>query len=95
MVKQLKIITHWPKTIANRNIVGIKSVFIQHPKTSNRLSKARRQAKRVSKVGAAKHSSSSWYSETKKHDEKNTKIAKWSELNRFTDWIKTLNSWEY
>ena len=38
-VKQSKIITRQPNTSQNPNIVDIKSVIIQHPKTSHKLSK--------------------------------------------------------
>ena len=46
-VKQSKIITYQPKTFENPNIVDIKSVITEHPKTSHKLSKAIRQAKYV------------------------------------------------
>ena len=48
--KQSKIITQQPKTIENPIIIDVKSVTIEHPKTS-KLSKSLRQAKKVSQVG--------------------------------------------
>ena len=36
-VKQSEIITYQPKTFENPSIVNIKSVIIQHPKTSYKL----------------------------------------------------------
>ena len=44
-------------------VVEIKSVFIEHPKTSHKLSKTITQAK---KVGAVKNSDCPLHSETKK-----------------------------
>ena len=41
-----KIITQQPKPIESPKIIDIKSVTIEHPKTSYRLSKTLRQAKR-------------------------------------------------
>ena len=38
-VKQLKTITQQPKTFQKPNIVDIKSVIIEYPKTSYKLSK--------------------------------------------------------
>ena len=55
LVKQSEIITHQPKTFENPNIADIESVITEHPKTSNKLSKAE-------KVG----SNSSLNSDTKK-----------------------------
>ena len=46
-VKQSEIITYQPKTFENPNIVDIKSVITEHPKTSHKLSKTKRKAKRV------------------------------------------------
>ena len=37
--KQLEIITYQPKTFENPNIVDIKSVITEHPKTLHKLSK--------------------------------------------------------
>ena len=39
-VKQSEIITYQAKTLKNPNIVDIKSVIREHPKTSHKLSKA-------------------------------------------------------
>ena len=61
-VKQSKIITQQPKTFENPNIVDIKSVIIEHPKTSHKLSKTIRLAEKVSQVGC----NSSFYRDTKK-----------------------------
>ena len=58
-VKQSKIIIYQPKTFENPNIVDIKSIIIEHPKTSHKLSKTIRQAEKVG-------SNSSLYSGTKK-----------------------------
>ena len=38
-VKQSEIITYQPKTLENPNIVDVKSVITEHPKTSHKLSK--------------------------------------------------------
>ena len=57
-VKQSEIITYQPKTFENPNIVDIKSVITEHPKTSHKLSKTIRQAEKVG-------SNSSLYSDTK------------------------------
>ena len=54
------------KTFENPNIVNIKSVIIEHPKTSHKLSKTIRQTEKVSEVG----SNSSLYSDTKKNCQK-------------------------
>ena len=51
-VKQSKIITYKPKTFENPNIVDIKSLVIEHPKTSHKLSKTKRQSEKVSEVGS-------------------------------------------
>ena len=80
-MKQSNIITQQPKTLENPNIIDIKSVTIEHPKTSNKLSKTIRQAEKVSQVGGAgKNCSSSVYSEPTKSetflDEKSVKIMK-------------------
>ena len=58
-VKQSKIITYQPKPFENSNIVDIKSVLTQHPKSSHKLSNNIRQA---AKLG----SNSSLYNDTKK-----------------------------
>ena len=59
-VKQSEIITYQSKTFENPNIVGIKSVIIEHSKTSHKLSKTIRQ--KAEKEG----SNSSSYSNIKK-----------------------------
>ena len=38
-LKQSKIISYQPNTFENQDIVDIKSVIIEHPKTSHKLSK--------------------------------------------------------
>ena len=38
-VKQSEIITYQPRTFQNSNIVDIKSVFTEHPKTSKTIYK--------------------------------------------------------
>ena len=48
LVKRSKIITQQTKTFENRNVVDIKSVTIEHPKTFHKLSKTIRQAEKVS-----------------------------------------------
>ena len=45
-VKQSKIITQQPKTFQNPNNPDIKSVIIEHPKTSRKLSTTIRQTER-------------------------------------------------
>ena len=62
-------------------MVDTKSVIIEHPKTSPKLSKVIRQAEKVSKVGdTGKNSDRPSYSEIEKSenflDEKNAKITK-------------------
>ena len=57
--KNSKINTYQPKSFENPNIVDIKSVITEHPKTSQKLSKTIRQAKKVG-------SNSSLYNDTKK-----------------------------
>ena len=46
-VKQSEIITYQPKTFENPNIVDIKSVVTEYPKTSHKLSKTVRQDEKV------------------------------------------------
>ena len=46
-VKQSQIITCQPKTFENANIVDIKSVITEHPKTLQKLFKTIRQALKV------------------------------------------------
>ena len=69
-----------------QNIVDIKSVITEHPKASNKLSKAIGKGK---KVGA----NSSLYSDTKNSEnvlnEKNVKIAK--QENAFKGYASTYN----
>ena len=60
-VKQSETITYQPKTFANPNIVGLKSVIIKHQKVLHKLSKTIRQTEKVSQVG----SNSSLYSDMK------------------------------
>ena len=55
-VKQSEIITYQPKTF---DIVNIKSVITEHPKTSHNLSKTTRKGEKVG-------SNISLYSDTKK-----------------------------
>ena len=57
-VKQSEIIT-FEKTFESPNIVHIKLVITEHPKTSHKLSKTLRPAEKVG-------SNSSFYSDTKK-----------------------------
>ena len=68
LVKRSKIIiTQQPETIEKQNIIDIKSVTIEHPKTSCKLSKINRQAKKVSQLGdAGRNLTSCLYSETAK-----------------------------
>ena len=70
------MITQEPKTYEKPNIFYIKSVVIEHPITSHKFFKTKRQAEKASQVG----SNSSLYSDTKKSEhflnEKNVKITK-------------------
>ena len=72
-VKQSEIITCQPKTLENLNIVDIKSIITEHPKTSHKLFKTIGKDKKVS-------SNSSLYSDTKRREnflnEKNKKNSK-------------------
>ena len=68
-VKQSKIITYQPKTFENPNLVDIKSVITEHPKTSHKLSKTIRQAEKVSHIG----SNSSLFSDEKRENFLNEK----------------------
>ena len=61
LVKLSKVITQQLKAIENPNIVDIKSVIIEHPKTSHKLYKTMK----VSQAGAVKNSNIPLYSETK------------------------------
>ena len=66
-MKRSKIIIQQTKNLENSNIVNLKSVSIEHFKTSCKLSKAIRQAEKVSQVsGVCKNSDSPLYNETKK-----------------------------
>ena len=90
MVKGSKIITQQPKTIENLNVFDMKSVVIEHPKTSR--NKAIKQAEKVSQAsGASKNCGSALYSETKKSqnflDEKNAKRTKRSYA--YKDYVST------
>ena len=68
-MKRSKIITQQPKTIENPNIVHMKSVIIEHPKTSYKLSKTLRQVEKAFQVsGAGKNFDSPLYSETRKSE---------------------------
>ena len=58
-VKQSKITTYQSNTFENPNLVDIKSIITEHPKTSDKLSKTIRQAEKVG-------SNSFLYSDTKK-----------------------------
>ena len=66
-VKKSEIITYQPKIFEDPNIVDIKSITTEHPKTSHKLSKTIRQAEKVD-------SNSSLYSAYKKGE--NVKITK-------------------
>ena len=63
-VKQSEIITYQPKAFEKPDIVYIKSVIIEYPKTSHKLSKTLEQAEKVSQVG----SNTSLYSDKKKNE---------------------------
>ena len=67
-VKPSKTITQELKAIEHPNIVAIKSVTIEHPKTYPRLkmSQTIRQTEKVSQVPSARISNSSLYDETRK-----------------------------
>lgn len=60
-MKRSKIISNQPKSIENWNIVDFKYIAIEHPKTSPKLSKTVRQAKKIS---SGKNSPSILNSET-------------------------------
>ena len=51
-LKQSKIITQQPKAFENPNIVDIKSVITEHPKTSHLLSKTITQDEKGSQKGS-------------------------------------------
>ena len=46
-VKQSELITYQPTTYGSPNIVDVKSVITEHPKTSHKLPKTIRQAEKV------------------------------------------------
>ena len=50
LVKRPKIITQRTETVENLSIIDIKSVTIEHSKTSHKLSKNIKQAKKFSQV---------------------------------------------
>ena len=68
LVKRSKIITQQRNIPENPNIIDIKSVDIEHSKTSHKLSKTKRQAKKVFQEGAGKNSYSPLCSETTKRE---------------------------
>ena len=90
MVKRLKIVTQQPKPIESPNVVDLKSVTMERPKTSYRLSKTIKHCK---KVAAGKDFNIHFYSKTTKHeiflDEKNAKITKRS--HAFKDYASSYN----
>ena len=51
-VNQSKIITYQPKTFENPNVIGIKSIIIEHPKTSHKFSKTISHAEKVCPNGS-------------------------------------------
>ena len=53
LVKWSKTITQQPKPIKNPNIIDIKSATIKNAKSSCKLSRAKRQAKKLSQVTSA------------------------------------------
>ena len=67
-VKRSKIITQQRNIPENPNIIDIKSVDIEHSKTSHKLSKTKRQAKKVFQEGAGKNFYSPLCSETTKRE---------------------------
>ena len=64
LVKRSKIITHKLKSIESPSIADMKSVTLEHPETSNKLSKSIRQPKKVFQVGSGKRSNGASYWET-------------------------------
>ena len=67
--KKSKIIAQQAKTIENPNIVDIRSAIIKHPKTSHKLSKSIKQAKKFSQIsGAGKDFERTLYSEASKSE---------------------------
>ena len=70
-----------PEAIENPSIADIKSVIIEHAKTSHKLSKTIRQTGKVSQAGSGKRCNSPLYNKTKKgkfFERKNCKINKTS-----------------
>ena len=53
-VNQSKMITYQPKAFKKPNIVDIKSIITEYPKTSHKLSKAIRQAEKVGSTQLAR-----------------------------------------
>ena len=80
MVKGSEIVTYQRNTTEKPNVVCIKLVTIEHPKTSRKLFKPIKQAEKVSQVGFGRTSNSPLYRKTKKSKnilhEKNAKITK-------------------
>ena len=69
MVKRSKRIIQQPKTIANPDIIEIKAVTIEYPKTSCKISETiRHQTKTSQGGGAGKGCTSPLYSEATKND---------------------------
>ena len=67
--KKSKIIGQQAKTTENPNIVDIRSAIIKHLKTSHKLPKSIKQAKKVSQVsGAGKDFERTLYSEASKSE---------------------------
>ena len=58
----IKITTQQLKAVESPNIVDIKSVIIEPPKTSQKLFKTIRQAAKIFQVGSGKYSNSFLYS---------------------------------
>ena len=56
------------KSYRKPNIVDIRSVIIEHPKTSQKLSNTLKHAKTVPHVGSGKSSNSLLYNKTKKRE---------------------------
>ena len=65
-MKRSRIITQKPKSVESPNIIDVKSVTIEHPKTSHKLSKTIRQGIKGSQVAGSGKSSSPLYSKATK-----------------------------
>ena len=52
LAKRSKIITQQLKALENPNIIDIKSVIIEHPKTSHKLSKTTMHTEKLSQVSS-------------------------------------------